>query len=98
MKEQEVGSVIERFCVAFLQKCSLNEELIHVYQELGIVNWVVEILQRAMRGESQHSFTLEFAAAMLENIINTETLRNYFSQDLEAFKTVKRIISFFFYI
>ena len=47
LKDQEDGSVTQRFCVAILQKVSVKESTIDTMVEKGMIQWVLKLLEKA---------------------------------------------------
>ncbi|EGR27657.1 hypothetical protein IMG5_191980 [Ichthyophthirius multifiliis] len=79
LKEQENGSVTQRFCLAILQKCSIKESIIPVLVEQDMINWVVSLVKKSIN-QKIHVFCLDFASAMLANITHTNYTLQYFEQ------------------
>ena len=74
MKKEENGSVIQRFCLALLQKCSVKENVIPTFVEHDMINWIMGMINKSMTTKIHH-FSLDFASALLANIIHaTSTL------------------------
>jgi hypothetical protein len=70
LKEQENGSVTQRFCIAILQKCSIKDKIIPTLVEHDMIYWVINLLNKSLTNKI-HVFCLDFASAMLANIIHT---------------------------
>lgn len=70
MKNQEDGSIIQRFCIAILQKMSVKEDTVPVLMKMNIVDWIVKLLQRSRISEV-HIFCLDFSSALLANILHS---------------------------
>lgn len=68
--KQEDGSVTQRFCIAILQKMSTKEETIEVFLNQGIIQWVLKLLEKS-RTQDIHIFSLDFASALLANILHS---------------------------
>ena len=47
MKGVEDGQVIQRFCIAILQKMSVKEDTIPIYMKFGLIDWIIKLLQRS---------------------------------------------------
>ncbi len=45
MLEEKNGSVIQRFCLALLQKCSVKETVIPVFLEYDMINWLMKLIK-----------------------------------------------------
>jgi len=69
LKEQEDGSVNQRFCVAILQKISIKEDTIPVFLEQGLIDWILSLTERSTKKEV-HIFSLDFASALLANMLH----------------------------
>jgi hypothetical protein len=70
LKDQENGSVTQRFCLAILQKCSILESVIPKMVEMEMVQWVINLVKQSLNSKI-HVFCLDFSSAMLANIIHT---------------------------
>lgn len=89
MKNQEDGTVIQRFCIAILQKMSVKEDTVPIFMKLDLVEWIVKLLQRSRISEI-HIFCLDFASALLANILHS----NYTIEYLESNEKVLENVSF----
>lgn len=88
MKNQEDGTVIQRFCIAILQKMSVKEETVPIYMKSNLVDWIVKLLQRS-RISDVHIFCLDFASALLANILHS----NYTIEFLESNSNICKNVS-----
>lgn len=79
MRNQEDSTVIQRFCIAILQKMSVKEDSVPIYIKSNLVDWIVKLLQRSRISEI-HIFCLDFASALLANILHS----NYTIEHLES--------------
>lgn len=70
MKEQENGSVTQRFCLAILQKSSIKESTIPTLVDHDLIKWTLNLLRKSLH-QKIHVFCLDFSSAMLANIIHT---------------------------
>ena len=70
LKDQEDGSVTQRFCIAILQKMSVKEETIGVFVQHEIVQWVLKLLEKS-KSLDIHIFSLDFSSALLANILHS---------------------------
>ena len=68
MKGTEDGQVLQRFCIAILNKISIKEETIEIFLKYGIIDWIVKLLQRS-RINTINSFCIDFSSALLANIL-----------------------------
>lgn len=87
MKEQENGSVCQRFCLAILQKCSIKETLIPAYVKCDMINWVITLLKKSFSTKI-HVFCLDFSSAMLANVIHTPSTIHYLEQNPDYARNV----------
>ena len=87
MKNQEDGTVIQRFCIAILQKVSSKEESISVFMRHGVIDWIVKLLLRSRITEI-HVFCLDFATALLANILHSSITIEYLEKNLNITKNV----------
>ena len=93
MKNQEDGSVIQRFCIAILQKMSVKEDTIPILMKQGLIDWVIKLLQRSRISEI-HIFCLDFASALLANILHSNLTLDYLEKNSHICKNVKLYLSF----
>ena len=73
LKKEDNGTVIQRFCLALLQKCSVKENVIPVFVEEDLINWLMELIEKSIKDKSIHHFSLDFGSALLANIIHAPT-------------------------
>lgn len=69
--EQDHGNVTQRFCLAILQKCSVKETIIGTYLDNEIIPWVLKLVKTSFTIKI-HMFCLDFATAMLANVIHSK--------------------------
>ena len=69
--EQDHGNVTQRFCLAILQKCSVKETIIGTYLDNEIISWVLKLVKTSFTIKI-HMFCLDFATAMLANVIHSK--------------------------
>lgn len=93
MKNQDDGTVIQRFCIAILQKMSVKEDTVPVFMKLNLIDWIVKLLQRSRISEI-HIFCLDFASALLANILHS----NYTIEFLELNPTICKNVSIHYLI
>jgi hypothetical protein len=48
LKESELGSVTQRFCIAILQKSSVKENAIPTIVDKGMINWILDLLESSL--------------------------------------------------
>ena len=70
MKGTEDGQVLQRFCIAILQKMSVKEDTIKIYLNAGLIDWIIKLLKRS-KANDIHIFCLDFASALLANILHS---------------------------
>lgn len=87
MKNQEDGSVIQRFCIAILQKMSVKEDTISIFMKMGLIDWIIKLLQRSRISEV-HIFCLDFASALLANILHSNITLDYLEKNTHVCKNV----------
>ena len=80
LKEQENGSVIQRFCLALLQKCSVKETVIPTFLEYDMIKWLMNLINKSLT-EKIHNFSLDFGSALLANIIHAPSTLAVLSAD-----------------
>lgn len=88
MRNQEDGTVIQRFCIAILQKMSVKEDTIPVYMKQNIIEWIVKLLQRS-RISDIHIFCLDFASALLANILHSNYTIDFLEHNPSICKNVR---------
>lgn len=72
LKEQEDGSVTQRFCIAILQKMSVKETTIELFVSKSLIQWVLRLLEKS-KSTDIHIFSLDFASALLANILHSHS-------------------------
>jgi len=82
LKEQEHGNVTQRFCLAILQKSSIKESLIQTFIDHDMINWSIALVKKSFQIKI-HSFCLDFATAMLANIIHSRWCLSYLEKKPE---------------
>jgi len=80
LKEQEDGSVTQRFCVAILQKMSIKEDLVDVLMKNKMMEWIVKLIERSTTKEI-HTFSLDFGSALLANILHANSTLDYLEKN-----------------
>lgn len=71
IESEEDGSVNQRFCVAILQKVSIKEDTVPFLVKKGMISWIVKLIGRSLEKEV-HVFSLDFASALLANILHAK--------------------------
>lgn len=87
LKEQENGSVTQRFCLSILQKCSIKDTLIPVMVENDLIYWAITLITKSLT-QKIHVFCLDFASAMLANIIHTPSTIKVFEHNRPLAKQI----------
>lgn len=87
MKVQENGTVIQRFCIAILQKMSVKESTISVYMKYGLIDWIIKLLQMS-RISDIHIFCLDFSSALLANILHSNITLDFLESNALVCKNV----------
>ena len=87
MKGVEDGQVIQRFCIAILQKMSVKEDTIPIYMKFGLIDWIIKLLQRS-RVNDIHIFCLDFASALLANILHSNITLEYLENNISVCKNL----------
>lgn len=82
LKEQDNGSVTQRFCLAILQKCSVKESLMRAYWENELIHWVLLLIKKSLNTKV-HVFCLDFATAMLANVVHARWIQEALAQKPE---------------
>ena len=87
LKEQDDGSVNQRFCVAILQKISIKEDTILVFVEQGMTDWTVALIERSLKHDV-HIFSLDFASALMANVLHATCTHDYLLKNSNYTKTL----------
>lgn len=72
LKEQDNGNVTQRFCLAILQKCSVKDSIVKVYWDNEVIPWVLSLVKKSLNTKI-HMFCLDFATAMLANLVHSRS-------------------------
>jgi hypothetical protein len=95
LKEQDNGSVTQRFCLAILQKCSVKESLMRAYWDNELIQWVLLLVKKSLNTKV-HVFCLDFATAMLANVVHAkwtqEALAKRPETVVQVIETVLRVV------
>jgi hypothetical protein len=76
LNEEDDGSVNQRFCIAILQKISIKEDTVIYMVKNGIIQWIVELINRSLK-KTVHVFSLDFSSALLANILHAKETNDY---------------------
>lgn len=84
--------MIQRFCLAILQKSSIKETVIPTLVQCDLINWSIELCFRAAK-ETINPFCLDFCSAMLANIIHTPSTLEYLKNNQKfAFEIMDKML------
>lgn len=93
LKEQEDGSVTQRFCIAILQKMSVKEATIDLFVNKGLIQWILKLLEKN-KSQEIHIFSLDFSSALLANILHSnQTLEYLEKQTAQTRDMMKSLLS-----
>ena len=87
LKEQEDGSVTQRFCIAILQKMSVKEDLIPILVDAELIDWILRLLEKSKSTEI-HIFSLDFSSALLANILHSNSTLEMLVQEPDKTKEI----------
>jgi hypothetical protein len=87
MKGIEDGQVLQRFSIAILQKMSVKEGCVTVYMKTGLIDWIIKLLQRSRINEI-HIFCLDFASALLANILHSNITLEFLENNVSVCKNL----------
>eukprot|EP00826_Nyctotherus_ovalis_P010907 TRINITY_DN12847_c0_g6_i1.p1 TRINITY_DN12847_c0_g6~~TRINITY_DN12847_c0_g6_i1.p1 ORF type:complete len:277 (-),score=63.16 TRINITY_DN12847_c0_g6_i1:520-1350(-) len=87
LKKQQDGSVGQRFCISILQKMSIKESLAGVFIKSGMIEWIIKLLERSILAEI-HIYSLDFASALLVNILHSNETLDYLEKETSLVKAV----------
>ena len=87
LKQSENGSVIQRFCIAILQKSSVKDATVPTMIESNLIGWVIELLGESL-SRKINIFCLDFASALLANIIHSPHAIAFLENNLDIAKRV----------
>ena len=76
LREEEDGSVNQRFCIAILQKVSIREASVLFLVKTGVITWIVDLVKRSLSTKI-HVFSLDFGSALLANILHAKATADY---------------------
>lgn len=74
-----------------MQKCSIKETAIPAMVELEMIQWTLNLLNKSLKTKI-HVFCLDFASAMLANIIHTPSTIQYLEKNSDFTKELLKII------
>ena len=77
MPPKDDGNVAHRFCIAIIQKMSIKQETVPVLVDLNMIDYIIGLVKRSLT-KKVHAFSLDFATALLANILHAKTTYTYF--------------------
>ena len=87
LKQTEHGSVIQRFSIAILQKCSVKDTVIPTMIENNLIGWIIDLLNESLKSKI-NVFCLDFSSALLANIIHSPHTISFLENNLDIAKRV----------
>ena len=92
LQEEEDGSVTQRFTLAILQKMSIKEDIIETIMKYKMIDWIVKLVERSL-GKEVHIFSLDFATALLANIVHANSTQEYLVKNISfAHSIMERLL------
>ena len=80
LEVEEDGSVNQRFWIAILQKVSIKEDTVPFLVDKNLIGWIIKLVSRSLEKEI-HVFSLDFATALLANILHAKTTAEQLVKD-----------------
>lgn len=74
--------------MAILQKMSIKENLVDLLLKNKLIEWIVKLLERSTMTEI-HIFSLDFASALLANILHANATADFLEKNMTLTKNVK---------
>ena len=87
MNSQEDGSIIQRFCISIIYKISIKEQVLPIFINQGIIEWLLGIMQRSRYTEIP-VFCLDYLSSLLVNILHSETTLKFLDDNVTICKNV----------
>ena len=87
LKSTENGSVTQRFCIAILQKCSVKDTVIPTLIEQSLIFWCIDLINQSLNNKI-HIFCLDFASALLANIMHSPTTIAFLENNMDIARKV----------
>jgi hypothetical protein len=66
---------------------SVKEDAVPIYMKTGLIDWIIKLLQRSRISEI-HIFCLDFASALLANILHSNITLEYLEKNSSISKNV----------
>lgn len=85
LNEQDDSHINQRFCIAILQKISIKEDTIPVFVDHQMIEWILNLIERS-KTQTVHIFSLDFASALLANILHAASTCNYLDKNPKQIK------------
>lgn len=92
LKDQDDNSVALRFCLSGLQKLSFqaarsnSTKIIAALIAKGLIEWLVKFLDRSRMRSDANTFCLEFASALLVNMLSTQAGQEHVQKNAKLAK------------
>ena len=87
MKSTEDGQVLQRFCIAFIQKMSVKESNIQSFLKYGLIDWFIKLLLRSKNNQI-HVFCLDFSSALIANILQSNVTLEFLEKNIAVCKNL----------
>jgi hypothetical protein len=99
LKDQDGGSVTQRFCLAALQKtafrCIKAGEMKLIDSTFisgkGLIEWLGKFLERQRMRKDVNQFAMQYASALLANLSSTKPALDYVQKNAKVAKDVLNI-------
>ena len=66
---------------------SVKEDTIPIYMKFGLIDWIIKLLQRS-RVNDIHIFCLDFASALLANILHSNITLDFLENNISVCKNL----------
>lgn len=87
MKTTEDGQVLQRFCIAFIQKMSVKESNIQSFLKYGLIDWFIKLILRSKNNQI-HIFCLDFSSALIANILQSNVTLDFLEKNIAVCKNL----------
>ncbi len=87
LRQTENGTVIQRFCIAILQKCSVKDTVIPTMIENNMIGWIIDLLNESLT-KKLNVFCLDFSSALLANIIHSPHTISFLENNMDLAKKI----------
>ena len=98
LKDQDDGSVTQRFCIAALQKTAFiatkngTTKILEAFNNKGLIEWVSKFIERSRMRQDVSPFCIEFSSALLANLFTTQVGLDYLQKNQKLVKDTLTII------